>query len=92
MGGTAPMDLWRLGGSMQAILAAPASAPAPLTAREWEITSYLVAGRLNKEIARALGLSHQTVKNHIQHISAKLQVANRTQIAVWGMRHGLVPD
>jgi DNA-binding NarL/FixJ family response regulator len=61
----------------------------PLTDRELEITSHIVEGLQNKEIARDLGISAQTVKNHVLNITRKLQLYNRTQIAVWGARQGM---
>jgi len=63
----------------------------PLSAREMEILRLVVAGMSNKEIAYNLGISHQTVKNHITAILSKLGVADRTQAAVYALRRGWVP-
>lgn len=63
----------------------------PLSQREMEVLRLLVAGLSNKEIAYHLGISHQTVKNHITSILAKLGVADRTQAAVYALRRGWVP-
>ncbi|HIE39342.1 MAG TPA: response regulator transcription factor [Anaerolineales bacterium] len=63
----------------------------PLSAREMEILRLVVAGMSNKEIAYHLGISHQTVKNHITALLSKLGVADRTQAAVYALRHGWVP-
>ncbi len=63
----------------------------PLSAREMEILRMVVAGMSNKEIAYRLGISHQTVKNHITAILNKLGVADRTQAAVYALRRGWVP-
>jgi DNA-binding NarL/FixJ family response regulator len=41
------------------------------------------AGRTNREIAARLYLSERTAQNHVQHILAKLDLSNRSQIAVW---------
>ncbi len=63
---------------------------APLTRRESEVLRQLAHGLTNKEIAQALGISYETVKEHVQHILRKVGVADRTQAAVWAVRKGLV--
>ena len=63
----------------------------PLSPREMEILGLVVGGMSNKEIAYHLGISHQTVKNHMTAILSKLGVADRTQAAVYALRHGWVP-
>jgi DNA-binding NarL/FixJ family response regulator len=62
----------------------------PLTRRESEVLRQLALGLTNKEIAQALGISYETVKEHVQHILRKIGVADRTQAAVWAVRKGLV--
>ena len=62
----------------------------PLTHRESEVLLQLAHGSTNKEIAQALGISYETVKEHVQHILRKVGVADRTQAAVWAVRKGLV--
>jgi DNA-binding NarL/FixJ family response regulator len=62
----------------------------PLSPREMEILEYVTHGRSNKEIAYALGISHQTVKNHMTAILRKLQVEDRTQAAVYALSRGWV--
>jgi two-component system response regulator DegU len=62
----------------------------PLSRREMEILQFITYGLSNKEIARRLGISHQTVKNHITSILHKLGVADRTQAAVYTLRRGWV--
>ena len=62
----------------------------PLTQRESEVLSHLANGLTNKEIAAALGISYETVKEHVQHILRKIGVTDRTQAAVWAVRKGLV--
>jgi DNA-binding NarL/FixJ family response regulator len=62
----------------------------PLTHRESEVLRQLAHGLTNKEIARALKISYETVKEHVQHILRKVGVADRTQAAVWAVRKGLV--
>jgi DNA-binding NarL/FixJ family response regulator len=62
---------------------------ATLTRRENEVLKQLALGLSNKEIAQALDISYETVKEHVQHILRKLGVADRTQAAVWAVRKGL---
>lgn len=62
----------------------------PLSPREMEILQYVTQGKSNKEIAVALGISHQTVKNHMTSILKKLDVRDRTQAAVYALRRGWV--
>jgi DNA-binding NarL/FixJ family response regulator len=62
----------------------------PLTKRECEVLKQLAFGLTNKEIAQALGISYETVKEHVQHVLKKLGVADRTQAAVWAVRNDLV--
>ncbi|MGQ9522043.1 MAG: response regulator [Anaerolineae bacterium] len=64
---------------------------APLSSREMEVLRLMVAGMSNKEIACRLGISHQTVKNHVTAIFNKLGVADRTQATVYALRHGWIP-
>ena len=61
-----------------------------LTKREGEVLKQLAFGLTNKEIAQALGISYETVKEHVQHILQKLAVTDRTQAAVWAVRKNLV--
>jgi two-component system nitrate/nitrite response regulator NarL len=67
----------------------PASAKADalklLTAREREILTYLAQGMSNKAIARALDISHDTVKLHVRHILAKLNLTSRVEAAVFAV-------
>jgi len=62
----------------------------PLSKREMEVLSYLTRGMSNKEIANLLGISHQTVKNHVTSILRKLGVEDRTQAAVYALKRGWV--
>ena len=62
----------------------------PLTHRESEVLHQLALGLTNKEIAMALEISYETVKEHVQHILRKIGVSDRTQAAVWAVRKGLV--
>lgn len=62
----------------------------PLSPREMEILQSVTRGLSNKEIAYTLGISHQTVKNHMTSILRKLDVEDRTQAAVFALRRGWV--
>jgi DNA-binding NarL/FixJ family response regulator len=61
----------------------------PLTQRESEVLRQMALGLTNKEIAKALGISYETVKEHVQHILRKIGVTDRTQAAVWAVRKNL---
>jgi two-component system, NarL family, response regulator LiaR len=61
-----------------------------LTGRERDVLSLIARGRSNKRIALELGISEKTVKTHVGHVLAKLDVTDRTQAAVLAVRHGLV--
>jgi two-component system, NarL family, nitrate/nitrite response regulator NarL len=56
-----------------------------LTERELEILGYIAQGMSNKGIARALDISHDTVKLHVRHILAKLNVSSRVEAAVYAV-------
>ena len=62
----------------------------PLTQRESEVLKQLALGLTNKEIAQALHISYETVKEHVQHILRKIGVTDRTQAAVWAVRKEMV--
>ena len=62
----------------------------PLSAREMEILTLITRGMSNKEIASRLGISHQTVKNHVTSILHKLGVNDRTQAALCALQFGWV--
>ncbi|MEE1941505.1 response regulator transcription factor [Streptomyces sp. TRM 70361] len=60
-----------------------------LTEREREVLGLIADGRSNREIARHLVLSEKTVKTHVSNILMKLDLADRTQAALWAVRHGM---
>jgi DNA-binding NarL/FixJ family response regulator len=62
----------------------------PLSNREIEILDYIARGNSNKEIAKSLGISDQTVKNHITSILKKLSVNDRTAAVVHALKHGWI--
>jgi DNA-binding NarL/FixJ family response regulator len=77
---------------MTGALATPrltADVEAPLTRREGGVLGQLAKGLTNKEIAKALQISYETVKEHVQHTLRKIGVNDRTQAAVWAVRKGL---
>ncbi len=62
----------------------------PLTPRETEILNYIAQGFLNKQIAIELGISEQTIKNHVTSILRKLNANARTEAVVVAIRQGLI--
>ncbi|HSR34283.1 MAG TPA: response regulator transcription factor [Anaerolineae bacterium] len=84
---------------MSAVVAkeeSPASRPrAPfdeLTERELEVLRLIADGLNNREIAEMLVISDKTVKTHVSSILSKLHLGDRTQAAIYALRHGLAPD
>lgn len=61
----------------------------PLTPREQDVLSELTKGKSNKEIASSLFVTEKTVKTHISNIFSKLLVQDRTQAALYAVKHGL---
>ena len=64
-----------------------------VTERELEVIDLVAQGRSNQEIAKELVISEKTVKTHISNILSKLQLEDRTQLAIYAIKNGLVsPD
>ncbi|MBY0596019.1 response regulator [Bacillus bingmayongensis] len=61
-----------------------------LTKREKEVLREIAKGRSNKEIAAELHITEQTVKTHVSNVLAKLEVDDRTQAALYAVKHGVV--
>lgn len=61
-----------------------------LTEREIEVLRLVAKGYSNKDIAVHLFISQKTVKNHMTNILHKLEITDRTQAAIWAIRHGLI--
>jgi NarL family two-component system response regulator LiaR len=67
------------------------AAPGPdqLTEREREVLKLIAEGRNNREIAESLIISEKTVKTHVSSILSKLGLEDRTQAAIWALKHGM---
>jgi DNA-binding NarL/FixJ family response regulator len=62
----------------------------PLTNRETQVLRHVSMGLSNREVGKSLGISVETVKEHVQNILRKLDVNDRTQAAVWALKKGLI--
>ena len=63
-----------------------------LTRREIHVITAVAGGATNRDISAELGLSEQTVKNHLSHIFDKVGVSNRLELALFAIHHKLVPE
>jgi len=63
-----------------------------LTDREQEVLQLIAGGMNNREIAEKLVISEKTVKSHVSNILNKLHLDDRTQAAIYALRHGLTTD
>jgi len=68
------------------------SVESPLTSRETAVLEQMAKGKSSKQIAHALQISPQTVKNHISHIFSKLDVTDRTSAVLLALRRGWIRD
>lgn len=75
---------------MRQITGAPSFPHSRLTSREFNILQLIAEGKSNKEIALALSLTEGTVKGYVSTIFDKLEVADRTQAALYAVEHGLL--
>jgi two-component system NarL family response regulator len=69
---------------------AQGAAHQPLTARETEVVRLLARGLTNREIANVFRISESTVKNHVNHLLMKLEVADRTEAVTYCLARGIV--
>jgi len=76
-------DFTLMGGAMETLAT-------PLTARELEVLGYAARGYINKQIAHQLGVSEQTIKNHMTSILRKLDANDRTQAVVLALHYGWI--
>lgn len=76
-------DFAVMGGAMETLVA-------PLTARELEVLGHAAQGYMNKQIAYKLGVSEQTIKNHMTSILRKLDVNDRTHAVVLALHYGWI--
>lgn len=67
----------------------PAQEVVALTEREREVLCLIAGGRSNREIAKDLNVAEKTVKTHVSNVLMKLGVQDRTQAALYAVRHGL---
>jgi DNA-binding NarL/FixJ family response regulator len=67
----------------------PKADDVPLTRREYQVLKHLAYGLSNREIGRSLNISVETVKEHVQNMLRKLDMPDRTAVAVWIVKRGL---
>jgi two-component system, NarL family, response regulator LiaR len=70
----------------------PAASPNDLTERELEVLRWIACGLTNREIAERMIISEKTVKTHVSNILGKLALDDRTQAAIWALKHNLGPE
>jgi two-component system, NarL family, response regulator LiaR len=77
---------------MKQVAAQPAAAAADLTAREIEVLLQIARGMSNRQISEALFISEKTVKTHVSSLLDKLDLDDRTQLAIYAIKNGLAPE
>jgi DNA-binding NarL/FixJ family response regulator len=68
----------------------PPASPSGLTERELEVLRWIATGLNNREIAERMFISEKTVKTHVSNVLGKLALEDRTQAAIWALKHNLV--
>lgn len=77
-------------GAVRGLMASGSAPAAPdLTPRESQVLGLIARGQTNRQISRALGVSEKTVKTHVTNLLRSIGVADRTQAALWAVRHGI---
>lgn len=77
------------------VILGPRSSPGEavqLTERECEVLGWIARGKSNREIAEKMFISEKTVKTHVSNILSKLQLEDRTQAAIYALKHGFATD
>jgi DNA-binding NarL/FixJ family response regulator len=74
------------------LLRKPVESRDELTARETEVLRLIAEGLSNKQIGRRLNLTEGTIKGYVSQVLAKLRLDDRTQAALYAVRHGLYDD
>jgi DNA-binding NarL/FixJ family response regulator len=85
-----PLEHSRLAAGTKKRMSAEHDTDMPLTNREVQVLRHVATGLSNGEIGKALGISIETVKEHVQNMLRKLGCNDRTQAAVWAVKKGLV--
>lgn len=92
-GRTMPADAGlELAGRVTAVATPEASGAVELTSRQLEVAALVAAGRTNRQIARALGLSEKTIEIHVHNLMSRLDVPSRAGVAAWAAARGLHPS
>jgi DNA-binding CsgD family transcriptional regulator len=90
--GTAEEKLDQIRGELRSMLFENASGPSfVVNARQLKTLELLAQGLSNRSIARRLDLAEETVKCHVRSLLDRLNVPNRTSLALWAIREGVVP-
>ncbi len=80
----------RSGATIIPLRAPPPELEQKLSPRETQVLQLISEGLMNNEIARVLFLSQETIKSHVRHLLAKLQVRSRAHAVTIGFRRGLI--